>query len=113
MHALKTYSWPGNVRELKRVCEQLLLSCPIPVIRESDVRALLAPAAPSAPPASNIDLSRGIGELVNEFEAQIIQKAIESKNDIDDAARLLKISRSSLYKKIKDHDLQWRNHQRE
>ncbi len=109
MQTLTEYSWPGNVRELKRVCEQLLLSCPLPVIRESDVRALVAPPAPSQAAPENIDLSRGIGDLVNEFEAQIIQKAIESKNDIDDVARLLKISRSSLYKKIKDHDLQWRS----
>jgi transcriptional regulator of acetoin/glycerol metabolism len=29
--------------------------------------------------------------------------------DIDDVARTLKISRSSLYKKIKDHGIQWRN----
>lgn len=34
LKALQTYSWPGNVRELKRVCEQLVLTSPLPFIRK-------------------------------------------------------------------------------
>lgn len=108
MQVLREYPWPGNVRELKRVCEQLILIAPLPVLRREDVLSVIRPPAPGLNSA-HIDLGRGLADLVNEFEAQIIQKALEHQNDIDEAARVLKISRSSLYKKIKDHNIQWRS----
>ncbi len=110
MQVLKEYSWPGNVRELRRVCEQLILTAPLPVIRREDVLQTLRPApSVSSGPGGTIDLSRGLSDLVNGFEAQIIQSALERQNDIDEVARTLKISRSSLYKKIKDHNIQWKS----
>lgn len=110
MQVLQSYTWPGNVRELKRVCEQLILIAPLPVLRREDVVSVIRPSthANSAGTAT-LDLNRGLSELVNEFESQIIQKALSAQNDIDEAARILKISRSSLYKKIKDHNIQWRS----
>jgi DNA-binding NtrC family response regulator len=91
------------------VCEQLILIAPLPVLRREDVLAVIRPPAQGVSAAAVLDLSRGLSELVNEFEAQILQKALGQQNDIDEVARTLKISRSSLYKKIKDHDIQWRS----
>lgn len=108
LQAMSEYNWPGNVRELKRVCEQLLLKAPLPVIRREDVLQLLRPQSAN-PAATAMDLSRGLAELVNEFEAKIVEKALSLNNDIDEVAKLLKISRSSLYKKIKDHGIQGRS----
>jgi DNA-binding NtrC family response regulator len=108
LEALCGYHWPGNVRELKRVCEQLVMAAPLPVLREEDVASVLHPASP-VPGGATIDFSKGLGGLVYDFEAQIMQKALSMQNDIDEVARLLKISRSSLYKKIKDHGIQWRS----
>lgn len=108
LQAMREYSWPGNVRELKRVCERLLVKAPLPVIRKEDVLQLLRPQT-SATNTGSIDLNRGLAELVNEFEAKIIEKALAHNNDIDEVAKLLKISRSSLYKKIKDHGIQGRS----
>jgi DNA-binding NtrC family response regulator len=109
MQVLKEYPWPGNVRELKRVCEQLVLTAPLPVLRKEDVLQVIRPPAQAGPGGASYDLSRGLSDLVNSFEAQMIQKALEQMNDIDEVARVLKISRSSLYKKIKDHGIQWRS----
>jgi len=108
MQVLKEYPWPGNVRELRRVCEQLILTAPLPVLRREDVLKVVRPPAQGAM-GESYDLTRGLGDLVNAFEAQIIQKALGQENDIDEVARMLKISRSSLYKKIKDHNIQWRS----
>lgn len=107
MQLLTEYHWPGNVRELKRVCEQLILTAPLPVLRREDVMQVIRPAALSSAPTV-YDPSRGLADLVSEFEAQVIQSVLSAQNDIDDASRQLKISRSSLYKKIKDHAIQWR-----
>jgi DNA-binding NtrC family response regulator len=109
LELMEDYSWPGNVRELKRVCEQLLLTAPLPVLRREDVLRVIRPPAQVAAAGWEIDFTRGLADLVNDFEAQVIQKALTTNADIDEVARMLKISRSSLYKKIKDHGIQWRN----
>lgn len=41
LEALMNYEWPGNIRELRRVCEQLLLISPLPIIREEDIKKVL------------------------------------------------------------------------
>ncbi len=109
LELMKQYPWPGNVRELKRLCEQLILTAPLPVLRREDVLQVIRPPAHVSATTTEIQLDQGLAELVNSFEAQVIQKALSDFNDIDEAARILKISRSSLYKKIKDHNIQWRS----
>jgi DNA-binding NtrC family response regulator len=87
------------------VCEQLILIAPLPVLRKEDVLQVIRPPVQAAGLGAAVDLTKGLSDLVNEFESQIIQKALNQQNDIDEVARLLKISRSSLYKKIKDHGI--------
>ena len=102
--AMKEYSWPGNIRELRRVCEQLSLTSPLPLLRKEDVNALLRPILITSGNES-LDLSKGLGPLTEEFEARVITQCLKNESDIEKAADVLKISRSSLYKKIKDYRL--------
>ncbi len=104
LSALGEYSWPGNIRELKRVCEQLGLTSPLPMIRRQDVSQLLSPTLKMSS-EDNLDFSRGLNSLVEEFEAKIIAHCLKLEPDIERAADKLKISRSSMYKKIKDYKL--------
>ena len=106
--AMQDYHWPGNVRELKRVCEQLILISPLPFIRREDVLRVIHAKAESAPSPLSLDWSRGLPQLVNDYEAMLIKKALEAHRHIDDVAKVLQISRSSLYKKIKDHGIEWK-----
>ncbi|MEK6554080.1 MAG: sigma-54 dependent transcriptional regulator [Bdellovibrionota bacterium] len=103
----KEYNWPGNIRELRRVCEQLDLISPLPVIQAEDVLSLIRPQQAVAP-MENIDLTEGLNPVVEKFEAQVILGCLKKLNDVDEAARVLKVSRSNLYKKIKDLDIDWR-----
>lgn len=107
VEALRQYSWPGNTRELKRICEQLTISAPLPIIRAEDVERWLSPQGGSVQ-TGVINLSTGLDHLVSEFEKQIIKQALESSKDVDSAAMLLQISRSSIYKKIKDYGIETR-----
>ncbi len=90
---LKSYQWPGNIRELKRVCEQLCINSPLPMIRPTDVELLLP---------NSTDLSVGLDSLLQAYESQILRTSLERVKDVEEAAKLLKISRSTLYKKLKD-----------
>lgn len=102
--ALKKHPWPGNVRELKRVIERLGLSSPLPLIRAEDVAAILGSAPASG--AGAIDLARGLAALLEDFERAVLKKALEKEPDVEKAAALLGVSRSNLYKKIKDFQLE-------
>lgn len=102
--SLQDYNWPGNVRELRRVCEQLSLISPLPFIRKEDVNAILKPTV-TIPQLENLDFTKGLNQLVEEFEAKIIYNCLKSDSDIERTADKLKISRSSLYKKIKDYKI--------
>lgn len=107
IEALQNYAWPGNVRELKRVCEQLILTSPLPVIRGIDVRGITASSPVQAVPESDLDFEIGLNELTNRYEARVIGKALHRCNhDIDATAELLKISRSNLYKKVKEYQIE-------
>ena len=111
IEALQGHSWPGNVRELKRVCEQLCLYSPLPLIRREDVLKLMpgATRAPGTASTPTVDLTRGLNDLLAEHEAAVIRLALARNPDIDATAVLLKISRSSLYKKMKDYNIEARS----
>ncbi|MNL50061.1 DNA-binding transcriptional regulator DhaR [compost metagenome] len=95
------------MRELKRVCEQLSLVSPLPMIRDEDVSAWLKPAATAtgAPSYTVIDFNKGLATLVEEFETHVIRSCLKQTQDVEAAASLLQVSRSNLYKKIKEYKI--------
>lgn len=101
---LNKYDWPGNIRELRRVCEQLLLTSPLPIIRAEDVKHVLRPTSTAAQ-EFKFNFNNGLAELMNSYEKQALTAALQMEKDIESLIKLLKISRSSLYKKMKDFNL--------
>jgi DNA-binding NtrC family response regulator len=48
-----------------------------------------------------------MSELVNRFESKVIKTALPKfQHDVDRVAEILQISRSSLYKKIKEYEIE-------
>lgn len=103
---LSNYRFPGNVRELKRLCEQVALHSPLPIIRKEDVARFLPAEVEALSSGESLDLSEGLTHLLERFEAQVIKQALATGKEIDQIAQMLKISRSSLYKKIKDYNIE-------
>lgn len=105
---LNSYDWPGNVRELKRIVEQLCLISPLPIIRSSDVQSLLSMSSKmygksTALLNESVNLEQGLEIVLKAFEKKMIETALRQfHSDIDETAKFLKVSRSNLYKKIKD-----------
>lgn len=102
----KAYSWPGNVRELKRIVEQLCLTSPLPIIRADDISGLLdtrPKLSAEAMAMDNVRLDLGLETALKTVEKAMIEAALKQfHSDIDETAKYLKVSRSNLYKKIKD-----------
>lgn len=107
MVLLKTHSWPGNIRELRRVIEQACLSSPLPFIRAEDFSSFLLRQSPLAAnqPEGSLNYSLGLNKLLEDYEKIIIEKCLSQEKDIDKVAEVLNISRSGLYKKIKDYNI--------
>jgi len=109
---LQEAGWPGNVRELKRCVERLVLGSPLPLIREEDVRKILKNEnggkgmsdADFNSPFDTLE-GKGLAEALNLVEKSLLQQSVDESRDVEFLIKKLKISRSSLYKKLKDHGI--------
>lgn len=99
---LKKYEWPGNVRELKRVCEQLALAAPLPHIRDTDITKILFR---SESVDDMITPNMTLHQFMTLQEKKFLSHYLKNEKDLDKVCESLEISKSNLYKKIKDHGI--------
>ena len=98
IQALKAYSWPGNIRELRNVIERAVLLSDQKTITINDL---------------HFDGHTQIGSplldsrlTLLELEKQHIERVLqEERGRVEKAAKRLGIPRSSLYQKIKKHQI--------
>ena len=105
MDVLLTYSWPGNVRELENLIERMVvLGSNDQMIHEKDLPYTLlfqgsSPQTKGDPEAEE----GGLGAARDAFERQYILRALQKcRWNQTEAARLLKIHRNTLIKKMRD-----------
>ncbi len=132
--ALRGQRWPGNVRQLQNFVERLVVLSPGPVIREEDVRGELSrqvrfatqPGTSAhlrsrlAPPSSDAGGGANGGTEasgapsailpldleVRTAEKRALERALSfAKQNRSLAARLLGVSRSTLYAKLEEYGL--------
>jgi two-component system, NtrC family, response regulator AtoC len=115
---LRSQPWPGNVRQLQNFIERLVVLSENPRISKREVAAQLATlatpglslaavggfnAAESAPQSTVQELE----EAVRKAEKRALEKALKSAHgNRSVAARLLGISRRTLYNKLEEHQLE-------
>jgi len=98
--ALRKHAWPGNVRELRNLIERLVVFTDKPQADAPDL-AFAAPAAGARP-----DAAPGPVASIEEVERQHIQRVLRhTGGNKKEAARILKIDRSTLYAKLKAYDI--------
>ncbi|MBT2726734.1 sigma 54-interacting transcriptional regulator [Bacillus sp. ISL-75] len=97
--AMLDYAWPGNVRELRNVMERAMTFAENGKIRLEDLPDYLVKQISVVEPYLNVS-------LVENAELEAIKKAlVQVQGNKVKAARLLGISRSGLYEKIKKYKL--------
>jgi PAS domain S-box-containing protein len=91
LQALIDYDWPGNVRELKSAIEFTLIHCAGAVIQTEDLPPEIFP------PAEAI-----AGDPLQDERSRFVQALDRSRGNRALAARLLGISRATLYRRLAD-----------
>ena len=103
LKAMLAYDWPGNVRELENCLERSYAFTSGPTIHMADLPREIAnlPIQPTSGANGN---SHGRIVPIAELERQTILQAImELNGDKLQAARLLGIGKTTLYRKLKDY----------
>ncbi|WP_394835282.1 sigma-54 dependent transcriptional regulator [Pendulispora rubella] len=104
--ALRAYAWPGNVRQLQNLMERLVVLTEGTTIGNADVERELPTAGASllAPRREAEGPSLDAHRVAAEKEA-LIRALAQAKNNRTLAARLLNVSRRTLYNKLNEHGL--------
>jgi sigma-54 dependent transcriptional regulator, acetoin dehydrogenase operon transcriptional activator AcoR len=106
---LLAYRWPGNIRELRNTIRTALAICDDRVIRLSDLPADIRRYAPPLC-GESLDADRAVGTgpkiSLESAERQALLQVIEQNHwNMTLVAAHFKISRNTLYRKIKRHGI--------
>jgi DNA-binding NtrC family response regulator len=94
LHRLERHPWPGNIRELKNAIERAIIYRQDSVLQPADFELGKAEPVEAEPSGSKLTLAE-----VEELHIRKVLEACEGR--VDEAARWLDISRSSLYQRIR------------
>ena len=96
---LNTHGWPGNVRELRNLMERVAFLNSGESVEPEDLAFILSPRA-----GSDIDIGVDLAltQATSQFQEEYIQRAVQrAAGNMSEAARMLGLHRSNLYRKMK------------
>ena len=99
--ALRRYHWPGNIRELRNLVERVAILCPGETVEEQQ---LPLPATQGSSPRKG-SLRAGDACSLEALEKAHIEATLARLGSLDEAAELLGINASTLYRKRKAYAL--------
>jgi two-component system, NtrC family, nitrogen regulation response regulator NtrX len=103
--ALAAYNWPGNVRELRNIIERAAALAQGEILTDRDIKDAIAGSdSKAAEPKSAKPIS--FREHTGNFEKALLGDALRQANgNIAEAARILKMDRGNLSKRLKKFGL--------
>jgi NtrC-family two-component system response regulator AlgB len=99
--ALLQYTWPGNLRELRNAMERAAIFAHGPVVGLNDLPDRIIAAAPGTPAGPEKTIEVGQPVTLEQLETEHIRRILARCASREDAARMLGIDPSTLYRKRK------------
>lgn len=97
LKALESYAWPGNIRELRNVLERAVIIWPAQIIEPEALPEPIAARAAAAPVL-------GGDYLLEQIEKEHILRVLARTATMDEAAQVLGIDPSTLWRKRKKYE---------
>ncbi|GEN35346.1 helix-turn-helix domain-containing protein [Aneurinibacillus danicus] len=111
MEALCAYAWPGNIRQLKNVIEKMVFHADDAHIQLKDIPFEIQSAMPNFSmreekmDENNNKIERKVFRRKNIDKSTLIQALNQTNGNITQAARILNISRWTIYNKMRKFNL--------
>lgn len=105
---LLNYSWPGNIRDLENAIHSAMILCREETITNSHLPMRIKgyPAIDATKLEFDSGLDENLKSINSKVEKDLIIEALNKSNyNRTEAANLLKISRKTLFNKMKQHNL--------
>lgn len=110
---LQLHKWPGNIRELQNVISSAYAMCDNNMIEPENLPQMIANALPEnlrrkplSPAEQDPHPGACLKEKMNAYELRLIEDALsQAEGNMTDAAKLLGIERSLLYKKMNKYGI--------
>ena len=96
---LEKYSWPGNIRELQNIMERIVIiseTCDSIVVEKIESLLMIHMDTTISVPDK-----KGLKEIIENIERELIKKTLKEAGSTRKAAKILKISQSTVVKKLK------------
>ncbi len=106
--AIQSYGWPGNIRELKNALERAAILCSGELVTVEDLpdRVLEYSAAPLSPTIPNSMLAVTPSDVsLEDLEKKHIQHVLMTTRTLEEAASVLGINLSTLWRKRRRYNL--------
>ncbi len=102
---LQAHSWPGNIRELRNLMERVAFLAPGDKVEVSDLAFILNPDRGSADMDGDLS-DQSLADATKTFQQRFIRGAVKRvQGNMSEAARILGLHRSNLYRKMRQLDM--------
>jgi len=102
---LQAHTWPGNIRELRNLMERVAFLAPGEKVEVSDLAFILSPERDGGQLGDDLS-DKSLTDATKHFQQQFIRGAIKRvQGNMSEAARVLGLHRSNLYRKMRQLDM--------
>lgn len=102
---LLCYKWPGNVRELENFIQGIVVSHENGIFDVRDLPQYMLTDTVELDDINFQDGKKSLNKMVEDYEKNLLKKALQIHGSADKAAKALKVDRSTIFRKIKKYDL--------
>ncbi|MAG94686.1 MAG: Fis family transcriptional regulator [Planctomycetaceae bacterium] len=100
---LQSHGWPGNIRELRNLIERVAFLAPKDRVEADDLAFILSPERENV---FDLNADLGLAEATKRFQQHFIRRSIKRvNNNMSEAAKLLGLHRSNLYRKMRQLEM--------